>query len=293
MDKKIFVIHSKTLTLNFLFMKTLKHLTIVGLLLISNHFFAQNTLPTSGNVGIGTTNPSVPLEVNGNAVIDSSLTVADSLEVGNKLKVQQDLKVVGQSVFVHKGKFKDKLTIDGLTRMNAAANAIALCPSYSDVDIGNFNPEARLHVYAPTKTGLVVETFHNGDYIYNIQSKVNRDLTKAIAVYNTNSNEETFKVNGNGHVYATKVLVRNTPFPDYVFEKEYDLMPLAELEQYIKTNKHLPNMPTATTVESEGADLGEINRVLVEKTEELTLYVIELKKELEQLKEELNELKKQ
>ena len=120
-----------------------------------------------------------------------------------------------------------------------------------------------------------------------------KNLTKAFTVYNTQTNEETFKVQGNGNVYATKVLVRSTPFPDYVFEKDYELMSLYKLEEYIEINKRLPNMPKAEEVEKDGADLGEINRILVQKTEELTLYMIALKKELDNLKQEMESLKKQ
>ncbi|PKP50895.1 MAG: hypothetical protein CVT95_02145 [Bacteroidetes bacterium HGW-Bacteroidetes-12] len=60
-------------------------------------------------------------------------------------------------------------------------------------------------------------------------------------------------------------------------------MSIGQLENYVTANKHLPNMPTAEQVEKEGADLGEINRVLVEKVEELTLYIIELNKRMELL----------
>src|SRR5690606_21572868 len=98
----------------------------------------------------------------------------------------------------------------------------------------------------------------------------------------------TFAVNGaklsvEGIIRARRVLVNADPWADYVFEPTYQLMTINQLEEYITTNKHLPNMPTANEVEAKGVDLGEINRVLVEKVEELTLYIIALNKRMEQL----------
>lgn len=72
---------------------------------------------------------------------------------------------------------------------------------------------------------------------------------------------------------------------DYVFKEDYDLQPLEEVETFINTNGHLPNMPTAETIENEGLNLGEMDAKLLEKIEELTLYIIELKKEINALKE--------
>jgi hypothetical protein len=65
---------------------------------------------------------------------------------------------------------------------------------------------------------------------------------------------------------------------DYVFEEDYVLMPTAELEAYIKEHKHLPGVPSAQEVVEEGIDLAEMNKILLEKVEELTLRVIELEK---------------
>ena len=98
----------------------------------------------------------------------------------------------------------------------------------------------------------------------------------------------TFAVNGaklsvEGIIRARRVIVNADPWADYVFEPTYQLMTINQLEEYITTNKHLPNMPTANEVEAKGVDLGEINRVLVEKVEELTLYIIALNKRMEQL----------
>ncbi len=99
------------------------------------------------------------------------------------------------------------------------------------------------------------------------------------------------KLSVEGIIRARRVLVNATPWADYVFESTYNLMPISQLEEYITTNKHLPNMPTAEEVEKEGADLGEINRVLVEKVEELTLYIITLNKRMEQLEADNKVLK--
>ncbi len=97
-----------------------------------------------------------------------------------------------------------------------------------------------------------------------------------------------------------KVAVNGTgQWADYVFAKDYKLMPLAQVEQYIKTNNHLPNVPSAAEMVKEGNDLGKTDAKLLEKIEELTLYMIDLKKqndmqqkEIESLKAELHGAKK-
>lgn len=80
-------------------------------------------------------------------------------------------------------------------------------------------------------------------------------------------------------------------WPDYVFEKDYQLIPLKELETFVSTHKHLPNVPKAEEVKKEGIDLGQMDAKLLEKIEELTLYNIELYKESKSLKEENQLLK--
>ncbi len=63
-------------------------------------------------------------------------------------------------------------------------------------------------------------------------------------------------------------------------------MPLSELRSYIQTNHHLPNIPSAEELSSEPVDLGELERLLLEKVEELTLYVLELEEQINKLEEE-------
>jgi hypothetical protein len=92
------------------------------------------------------------------------------------------------------------------------------------------------------------------------------------------------KLSINGNVKCKQVEVTLTGWSDFVFGENYELMPLAELEAYINTHNHLPDVPSATEVISNGNNLGEMDAILLQKIEELTLYVIELKKENEELK---------
>ncbi len=81
------------------------------------------------------------------------------------------------------------------------------------------------------------------------------------------------------------------PWGDYVFADDYKLMPLNKLENYIKKNNHLPDMPSAKNVEEKGLNLAEINTLQTVKIEELTLYIIELNKRIEKLEKENKRLK--
>lgn len=94
----------------------------------------------------------------------------------------------------------------------------------------------------------------------------------------------------NGKIRAHEIKVETANWPDYVFEDDYKLMSLAELEKYIKTNKHLPEIPTAIEVKQNGIELGEMNRLLLKKIEELTLHLIDMGNENKNLKKtiELN-----
>lgn len=85
----------------------------------------------------------------------------------------------------------------------------------------------------------------------------------------------------------------STDWADYVFENDYKVMPLEDVEAFVKENKHLPNVPTTTEMIANGNDLMKTDAKLLEKIEELTLYMIELNKQVKDLKKENEELKKQ
>lgn len=162
--------------------------------------------------------------------------------------------------------------------------------------IGVFhNSTAKLYVDQsnPSKNGLTVE-LTTGSPTYGgsaINAIVDQDNRKAFSVYNSSYNTDVFRVLGNGTVWATEMHVRlKEDFPDYVFSKNYRLISLDSLENFIVLNSRLPGMPSAEQVKTSGVELGEMNRILVEKVEELTLYMIELQKLIEQQQKKIAEL---
>jgi len=90
------------------------------------------------------------------------------------------------------------------------------------------------------------------------------------------------KLSVNGKIRAHEIKVETANWPDYVFAKDYKLPSLQETEQHIKENGHLQGIPSADEVKAKGIDLGDMNAKLLQKIEELTLYLIEMKKENEQ-----------
>jgi hypothetical protein len=95
----------------------------------------------------------------------------------------------------------------------------------------------------------------------------------------------------NGKIRAQEIKVEASPWPDYVFEKSYRLPGLLETEKHIKEKGHLPGIPSAAEVKANGIDLGEMNAKLLQKIEELTLYLIENKNEVTDLKNTVDDLK--
>ena len=83
-----------------------------------------------------------------------------------------------------------------------------------------------------------------------------------------------YKLAVNGNIRAKEIKVE-TGWSDYVFYPTYKLLPLAEVAKYIKTNQHLPDVPSAGEVAKNGINVGETNALLLKKIEELTLYLIE------------------
>ena len=119
---------------------------------------------------------------------------------------------------------------------------------------------------------------HNGDYnmwnpwfeIWNTSNLNRADVDFTAKTINSTN------VYNNGNLWSRQVKVALViPWADYVFDPTYKLPALSDLIAYIRKNHHLPDVPSAAEVEKNGIDLGEMNTVLVQKVEELTLYLIE------------------
>ena len=114
---------------------------------------------------------------------------------------------------------------------------------------------------------------NNGSYLERMRILPNGNV-------GINTKNPAYTLSVNGTIGAQEVNVTATGWADYVFKPEYKLMPLSEVEAFINKNGHLPNVPKEMEVLEHGVNLLEMNKVLLEKVEELTLYVIELEKKI-------------
>ncbi len=196
-------------------------------------------------------------------------------------------------------------------------------PTSAKVAIGLTNPKSKLHVeckvsgpIAPEERAAIFgyNTYSNSLYTnpIGVFGQVNGKSGRAIYGHSENSNgyggyfvgkgyfsgnlgigttTPDYKLEVNGTIRAKEIKVE-TGWSDFVFADNYKLMPLDKLENHIKANKSLPGIPTEKEVLENGIELGEMQAKLLEKIEELTLYVIELKKENEELKNRISALEK-
>ena len=111
---------------------------------------------------------------------------------------------------------------------------------------------------------------------------------------NTTTIPSGYKLAVDGKVMCEELRVQNSgSWPDYVFANSYDLMSLQDLESYINKHSHLPGIPSASEIEEDGGfGIGEMSNKLMEKVEELTLYLIDANKRIEQLENQLENLNK-
>ena len=187
------------------------------------------------------------------------------------------------------------------------------------VGIGTNNPGQRLHVsngsIAIEATGRdennrkLIFTSNTGNNTYGFKFSWRNDdwsprrdvlfFDKSGDVYLTGGNVgigttiPQSKLSVNGKITAKEVQVISSGWGDFVFEKEYCLKPLQEVEDFINTNGHLPDIPSAEEINDKGLNIGEMQSKLLQKIEELTLYLIEQNKKLVTFENENKELKKQ
>ena len=109
----------------------------------------------------------------------------------------------------------------------------------------------------------------------------------------TSSAPSGYKLAVDGHIRTREIRVDQDAWPDYVFKEGYDLPTLEEIERYIEEKGHLPNVPSAKEVHANGVELGEMDRLLLEKIEELTMYILQLENDKKEMEKRINKLEKQ
>jgi hypothetical protein len=136
------------------------------------------------------------------------------------------------------------------------------------------------------------ETSDVGNYIFNGRNLMVMTGKVGIGVQTANTLGYALAVNGSA-IFTKAVVKPYLNWPDYVFKTDYPLPSLASVAKYIQANNHLPEMPSADSVEKQGIDLGANQTLLLKKIEELTLYLIQQNKELEKLKQHDQKLQEQ
>lgn len=229
-------------------------------------------------VGIGTTTPTRNLDVRGDIKTSAHIWANGSISIGADMNTFSKFNIVNTN---------------RTAAIQVKANGNSL-PYQRLLFFEYDNPDTKILEVNNTATGRspivlradgqmdldngVTNTFHfgtNGMFFVN------------------NGTQKTFVVEASGLTRARKIKVDADVWADYVFEPDYRLMPLSDVESFLKEHKHLPSIPSEKVMKEEGIDLAEMNVKMMEKIEELTLYLIQQNKELENLKAELQTLKEQ
>lgn len=144
-------------------------------------------------------------------------------------------------------------------------------------------------------TRINVDTGFIGSYNENLT--LTTGFSPRLTISSTNgyvgigTTSPKYKLDVMGQIHAHEIVIDTATYADFVFEDDYNLRSLTEVESFIEDNGHLPEIPSEAEAKKNGMSLGEMNVLLLQKVEELTLYLIEMKKENEAQQYEIDALK--
>lgn len=259
---------------------------------------------SSGNVGIGTASPTSRLEVNGNIKMSNGeFHFGNSFftyDQGGSMVFKADSPAATPyMVFRNSDNTEGVRMLYRNSMLNIQGSALRvdnkgldfLHSEYGDgfgakiygSDEGNGTTSLRFAVRANTANwsdAMVIKT-NTGKVLIGMGQE--QPPTQVLG-----TNISNYKLFVKGGILTEEMRVSSgSSWADYVFNDDYQLRPLEEVERFIKTNKHLPNVPSAKEIKETGIELGEMTKIQQEKIEELTLYLIRQNNEIKELKEQI------
>ena len=232
----------------------------------------------SGYVGIGTNTPTSKLTILGTGW-------PGGLEIHNTIGYYAKMSPASDGLLIRN--FTN--TSIAFSFRNYIDSKLVTILSSGNVGIGTISPGAKLDINGTLRTNSTISLVSGSTTYFSLSSGDSYFNGGGLAIGKTTPSSG-YKLDVNGKIRANEVVV-NTTGADFVFNEEYELKSLNEVERFIKSNQHLPEIPNAQEMQQKGMGLSEINTKLLQKIEELTLYLIEQDKQLESLKLNYLELK--
>ena len=217
----------------------------------SGEFFR---IDSAGHVGVGTTAPSAMLDIH------------------NQL---------GQNTTPHIA-LNGGFSISNINNNNEVVFRNMKELRFTDTDAWDWDAWAGI-AYRAAERKLVIGGSKSSYLTHNVEQEIDVIFDGVAHVGIGTTNPGNYKLAVNGHVKAKQIEVNSSGWSDFVFEDGYVLKDLEEVEAYIDKNNHLPDVPSEKEVMENGINLGKMDAILLQKIEELTLYMIELKKDNEAL----------